>query len=230
MSQRISRLQTLCLTVALGAVGTAPVLAKSFSLGAEEKNYLDTAPPLSSPALQGYGSQYGAQPMNQQTPQYAPAQPYQGGATQQAPRPPLQVTVSKTLPQGFLGQWHVTGGRTKVEAADPSFQQQAANAFQMQTANTWTISGNPGQGYSIGSDTGVNFQLWVDKVANGVAFVRYQHPVNNTVAQEAIVMQLGNGGATFSGLERISIVKNVPGQAPVTRCKVQYQLNGQRMR
>jgi len=226
MSQRISGLQTLCLTVALGALGTAPVLAKAFELGVQEKNYLDSAPPL--PQTQsGYGSQYGAPVMNQQTPQYAPQQMHQGGATQTQSRAPLQVTISKTLPQGFLGQWQVNGSRTKVEAP-PSFQQQAEGAFAGQTANTWTISGNPQSGYSIGSDTGVNFQLWVDKVANGVAFVRYQHPVKNTVAQEAIVMQLGNGGATFSGLERISIVKNVPGQPPETRCKVQYQLNGQR--
>jgi hypothetical protein len=217
----------LCLAVALGAIGTAPVLAKSFSLGAEEKSYLDTAPPV---PLQGYGSQYGAPAMNSQTPQYAQPAVHQAGAYEQS-RPPLQAQVQKvaTLPPGFLGQWQVSGGRTKVEAADPAFQQQAAGAFQMQTMNTWSISGNPGA-YQISSDTGVSFQLWVDKVANGVAFVRYQHPVKNTVAQEAIVMQLGNGGATFSGLERISIVKNVPGQAPITRCKVQYQLNGQRMR
>ncbi len=230
MSQRISRLQTLCLTVALGAIGNAPVLAKSFSLGAEEKNYLDTAPPLSSSPQQGYASQYGAPPMQQQSPQYAPQQPMYGGGASQQSRPPLQASVTKAaLPPGFLGQWQVSGGRTKVEAQDPAFQQQAAGAFEVQTMNTWSISGNPGA-YTISSDTGVSFQLWVDKVANGVAFVRYQHPVKNTVAQEAIVMQLGNGGATFSGLERISIVKNVPGQAPVTRCKVQYQLNGQRMR
>ncbi len=224
MSQRTSRLQLFCLTVALGAVCTAPVLAKSFELGVQEKNYLDSAPPL--PAQSGYASQYGAPAMNSQQPQYAAPPTYQGGASQNS-RPPLQATISKTLPQGFLGQWLVNGNRTKVEAP-PNFQQQAEGAFAFQTSNTWTISGNPQSGYSIGSDTGVNFQLWVDKVANGVAFVRYQHPVKNTVAQEAIVMQLGNGGATFSGLERISIIKNEPGQPPVTRCKVQYQLNGTR--
>ena len=167
--------------------------------------------------------------MIQQAPAYAPppqTHVHQGGATQRAP---IQATVSKAaLPPGFLGAWQVSGGRTKVEAASPEFQGAAEQAFAGQTSNVWTIKGSQQGGYSIGSDTGVNFPLYVDKVANGVAFVRYQHPVKNTMAKEAIVMQLGNGGTTFSGLERISIVKQVEGQAPVTRCKVQYQLNGQR--
>ena len=116
------------------------------------------------------------------------------------------------------------GNRTQVEAMNPQFQQQASNAFAMNTNNTWTISGDPQHGYSIGSDTGIQFQLWVDKVEGGAAFVRYQHPINNTMAQEAIVMQLDNGGVMFTGLERVTIVKQ--GEGP--RCKVTYQLVGHR--
>ena len=220
MSHNFLRLQSLLLALTIGAVGIAPALAKSFELGVQEKNYLDNAPPL---PLNG-GTSYPAPQMIQQAPQYAAPAMMHASATQ---RPPIQATISKTLPPGFLGAWHVNGGRTKVEAS-PEFQGAAEQAFAGQTNNTWTINGSAQGGYSIGSDTGVNFPLYVDKVANGVAFVRYQHPVKNTMAQEAIVMQLGNGGATFSGLERISIIKQVEGQAPITRCKVQYQLMGQR--
>lgn len=224
MGNRHSFLQTFALTVALGAVGCAPVLAKQFQLGAEEKNYLDNAPPLQGGAQGGgYASQYGAG-----TPQMAPVQTYNAGATQ-IQRAPLQATVSKALPPGFLGTWLVAGGRTKVDAP-PEFASAAQNAFAPSTNDTWTISGSPQSGYQIGSSTGAGFQLYVDKVGPGTAFVRYQHPVNNTMAQEAVVLQLGGNGATFSGLERIAIVKQVPGQPPITRCKVQYQLNGTRQR
>lgn len=222
MSHKFSRLHTLFLALALGAL-SLPVLAKSFELGVQEKQYLETAPPLNAGA-----SSYPEPQMIQQTPMQAVPSHHTlpGNAAQHAP---LQATVSKTLPPGFLGAWLVNGSRTKVEA-QPEFQGAAEQAFAGNTRNTWTINGNAQSGYTIGSDTGVNFQLWVDKVANGVAFVRYQHPVKNTMAQEAIVMQLGPGGATFSGLERISIIKQVEGQPPMTRCKVQYQLSGQRQR
>jgi hypothetical protein len=67
--------------------------------------------------------------------------------------------------------------------------------------------------------------IFVDKVQGGTAFIRYQHPIKNTMAQEAIVLSLDQNGAVFNGLERISI--NKEGQ---TRAKVTYQLNGSRMR
>jgi len=222
MSHKFSRLQTLFLALALSSLSSSPVLAKSFELGVQEKQYLDSAPPLNG------GASYPAPQMIQQTPTLAPPtqQFIPGNVSHHAP---IQGGVSKTLPPGFLGIWNVAGQRTKVEAL-PEFRAGVQQIFAGNTQNTWTINGNPQSGYTIGSDSGVNFQLWVDKVANGVAFVRYQHPVNNTVAQEAIVMQLGNNGATFTGLERISIIKEVPGQPPVTRCKVQYQLTGQRGR
>lgn len=193
-----------------------------FKLGVEERGQVQSppsystypAPTMVAPPLQGNAHERNLQ----------------GGARKKAPmqasaqqHPPLSGTVTKTLPPSLLGSWLVSGNRTKVES-QPEFQSAAEGAFAPSTTNVWTIMGDPQKGYTIGSDTGVNFQLWVDKVQGGVAFVRYQHPVKNTVAQEAIVMQLENGGTRFSGLERVSIVKE--GQPP--RAKVTYQLVGQR--
>jgi hypothetical protein len=45
------------------------------------------------------------------------------------------------------------------------------------------------------------------------------------MAKEAIVMELQNGGASFSGLERITIVKP---ETKEERATVTYQLVGQR--
>jgi len=73
----------------------------------------------------------------------------------------------------------------------------------------------------------VSTTLTIYKVMNNQAFIRYQHPIGKTMAQEAIVMELQNGGASFQGLERISIIKD--GQQP-PRAKVTYQLYGQRQR
>jgi hypothetical protein len=223
MNRKISKLVALTLFLVAVDIGQSinlSVNAKSFELGVQEKQYLDSAPPLS-----GYANSYPAPQMIQQAPSYGSAQK---GFTGSAAKPaPLQGSVSKTLPAGFLGSWMVEGQRTKVDA-QPEFQGAAEQAFAPTTSNTWIIKGSGQAGYTIGSDTGMDTQLWVDKVANGVAFLRYQHPVKNTVAQEAIVMQLGPKGASFSGLERISIIKQVEGQRPLTRCKVQYQLTGQR--
>jgi hypothetical protein len=216
------------LAVALAGLTAAPGLSDTLKGGIEEKGTIDTGTSYSA---------YPAPQFIQQPAHYAPPQQrhLNGGTQQHAPlqqqvqqqpqRPPLQMTITKTLPPSLLGAWNVQGSRTKVEAQNPQFQGMAENAFAMSTANTWTISGNPQSGYSIGSDTGVTFQLWVDKVEGGAAFVRYQHPINNTMAQEAIVMQLENGGTTFTGLERISIIKQ---GEPGPRCKVQYQLVGHR--
>ncbi|MGH9554162.1 MAG: hypothetical protein ACRD3W_32590, partial [Terriglobales bacterium] len=64
-------------------------------------------------------------------------------------------------------------------------------------------------------------------VEGGTAFIRYQHPISKTMAQEAIVMSLVPGGIQFNGLERISIVKEGMAQP---RAKVTYQLMGSRQR
>jgi hypothetical protein len=128
-----------------------------------------------------------------------------------------------SLPPPFLGVWQVHGQRTGVEAL-PEFQAAAQQAFTISNDQTWNISGNQGN-YTLGSNTGITTPLYVDKVQGNTAFVRYQHPVGNTMAQEAIVMSLRSGGAQFDGLERISIVKQ---GLPQPRAKVTYQLMGTR--
>ncbi|MBS1953062.1 MAG: hypothetical protein JST89_02690 [Cyanobacteria bacterium SZAS-4] len=140
---------------------------------------------------------------------------------QQRVQPPIQGGVV-ALPQGFMGAWRVQGQRQKVEAM-PEFQAGAEQAFSLNTNNTWNINGQPGS-YSM-SNGDMSTPLWVDKVEGGTAFIRYQHPVGKTMAQEAIVLSLVPGGALFNGLERISIVKE-----GTQRAKVTYQLNGARMR
>jgi hypothetical protein len=125
-----------------------------------------------------------------------------------------------------MGVWQVNGQRSAVEAASPDFQQTAMTAFAPQTSNTWQISGNPQTGYSMGNGQ-MNTPFIVDRIGpDGTAFIRYQHPIGKTMAQEAIVLTLTNNGRSFSGLERISIVKE--GEPP--RAKVTYQLNGMRQR
>jgi hypothetical protein len=169
--------------------------------------------------------------MRPQTPVQArpPVQrpPIPAGIRESAPmqRPPMQIQIQKqvVLPQGFMGSWRVQGQRSKVEAL-PEFQSTAESAFQLNTNNTWNINGQPGS-YSM-SNGEMNTPLWVDKVEGGTAFIRYQHPVGKTMAQEAIVLSLVPGGVQFNGLERISIVKE--GSPP--RAKVTYQLAGSRMR
>ncbi len=129
-----------------------------------------------------------------------------------------------SLPPAFLGIWQVHGQRTNVEAL-PEFQAGAQQAFSTSNDQLWNISGSQGGGYTLGANTGISTALIVDKVQGNTAFVRYQHPVGNTMAQEAIVMSLRPGGAQFDGLERISIVKQGLSQP---RAKVTYQLMGTR--
>ncbi len=210
--------QTLLLTFVVVFTSAVSIgQADPLQGGVTEKGY--TAPPMQS------GTSYPAPQMMQQAPMQGSAfsnAPLSGSAVE---RPPIQagVTRSVALPAGFLGAWLVKGQRTKVES-QPEFQAAAESAFAVNTSNVWNISGNPQSGYTLGSDSGINTQLYVDKVQGGTAFLRYQHPVNNTMAQEAVVMSLQNGGARFEGLERVSIVKQ--GQPP--RAKVQYNLTGQR--
>ena len=208
-----------------------PAAADPFKLGATEKGYIQDT-------MQGNTSQY-SYPAPQIVPQ-APVnqpvvvhpKPHLNGSAEQTQRPPVQrhpipanVVTSVELPRDFLGAWAVAGTRQKVEA-QPEFEAGAQQAFAGQTQNIWNISGNPQAGYSIGSNSGMSTQLWVDKVQGGTAFIRYQHPVGKTMAQEAVVMSLVPGGMQFNGLERISIVKEGQG----VRAKVTYQLMGQRQR
>lgn len=171
------------------------------------------------------GTSYPAPQMMKAAPppvmQKMPAQhPIQAKATHTAP---LQVSATQnvTLPPGFLGRWTVHASRKSVEAL-PEFQAGAENAFATQTTAIWNITGDAQHGYAIESDSGINTQLYIDKVGKGTAIIRYKHPVKNTEAQESVI--LSGGGNSFEGLERISIVKQ--GQPP--RAKVEYTLNGSR--
>jgi len=225
----IARLGLLTLGICLTGQLASPPASQGDPLqgGIEEKGMID----------QGYsgGASYAAPRMIPQAPRQAPLQvrpPIQGGAQQSAPPPvrrpaPIQAQITKVaLPQSFLGAWNVMGQRTKVEAM-PEFQAGAEQAFAPNTQNVWEISGNPESGYQMGSNSGVQTQLIVDKVEGNTAFIRYQHPIGKTMAQEAIVMSLVAGGVQFNGLERVSIVKEGMAQP---RAKVTYNLMGQRQR
>ncbi len=135
------------------------------------------------------------------------------------------------LPPQFLGRWAVQGQQTGVEVAQ-WFQQKTGatvekvrSQFSPTNQQTWTIQGSPQQGYVMQSDTGATTPLMVQTQSANIAIIKYQHQVFNSVANEAIVMQLGPDGAQFEGLESITIVK--PGEQP--RFKVKYKLYGRRM-
>lgn len=211
----------------LGIFATASsVSAEPFKLGVEERGYLQD--PYQGEA--GYPAPEMVQPYNGGV-QQNQGPPLNGGASMGAlpPRKPISAGASRTvaLPPPFLGNWVVQGMRKEVKGANPNFQQGAANAFRVQTRDVWVISGNPKSGYAFSNpQQGVKTKISVDKVDGNTAFIRYQHPINNTMAQEAIVMQLLPGAARFNGLERISIVKK--GEAP--RAQVTYELVGTRQR
>lgn len=156
--------------------------------------------------------------------QQTQSRPIQGGV-QQRPLPPMQVQqpVQGYLPPQFLGVWQVMGSRSGVEA-QPQYQAGMDSIFASTTSNTWRIQGSQQQGYVLATDTGVQTALMVETQGN-TAILRYQHPIKNTMAQEALVMQLLPGGAQFDGLERISIVKQ---GEPQPRAKVTYKLIGRR--
>jgi hypothetical protein len=160
----------------------------------------------------------------QSYPSYPAPQAMQDQYTSVSPAFAGSVHTQVVLPPRFLGVWNVKGQRMKIDAL-PEFQQSAQGVFAASTSNTWEITGDPTNGYSLGSNTGAKTQLIVDKVQGSQAFIRYAHQVGNTMAQEAIVMQLASEGQSFTGLERISIVK-APQQPP--RAKVTYQLSGSR--
>lgn len=205
---------------------------KPFQLGVEERGYIQ------EPGG-NMGEQYPS-PQMVQTPTYsgnvqkkekpAPKQKplkLQGGASDSAPpqRQVIQAGVrqDQVLPQGFMGSWLVSGLRKDIKA-QPQYQAAIPTIFQEQTQDVWTITGSPG-GYAFANNQGVKSAIYVDKVENGTAFIRYQHPIKNTMAKEAIVMQMVPGGMQFNGLERISIVKQ--GEAG-SRAEVTYQLMGRR--
>ena len=192
-------------------------MADTYTGGVSEKGYKDT--------LNSGATSYPAPQMMKAAPQpaiqAAPRQPMKAAAAKQ--NAPVQLGASKSiaLPAGFLGRWTVRATRKSVEA-QPEFQAGAENAFAINTTNSWNITGDPQKGYVIESDSGINTQLYVDKVGKGTAIIRYQHPVKNTNAQESVI--LTGGGNSFEGLERIAIVK--AGQPP--RAKVEYNLSGSR--
>lgn len=150
-----------------------------------------------------------------------PAVPISPGSKIQPTSRPKATKVA-VLPAGFFGYWDVSGQRTKVEAL-PEFQAGAEAVFAPNTRNVWKIGGDQQSGYSLSNDQGVSTQLVVDRVEGNTAFIRYQHPIKNTVAGEAIVISLVPGGAQFNGLERVSI-----SMKGVVRAKVTYQLVGRR--
>lgn len=227
------------LTASLFVLGTVALVnlafplassADPFKLGAEQKQFNESG---SYPAYPQYPTPQAMPaprpPMNGNIREdVRPRPPINAGIQQDNPpprRPPIQLQAERVvLPASFLGSWNVQGQRTKVEAL-PEFQAGAEAGFATNTSNVWNIGGDPNSGYSMSNDQGVSTQLVVDKVEGNTAFIRYQHPIKNTVAGEAIVMSLVPGGAQFNGLERISITKQ--GQV---RAKVTYQLVGRRGR
>ena len=217
-------------TVALVNCAAIPEAgAKPFELGVEQKQFNESG---SYPGYPQYPTPQAIPaprpPINTGIQENVPRRPPMAGGVQDNPpprRPPIQLQAQRVvLPPSFLGAWNVQGQRTKVEAL-PEFQAGAEAVFAPNTSNVWNIGGDPNSGYSMSNDQGVSTQLVVDKVEGNTAFIRYQHPIKNTVAGEAIVMSLVPGGAQFNGLERVSISKQ--GQV---RAKVTYQLVGRRGR
>lgn len=205
---------------------------KPFELGVEQKNYL----PNEQPPPQEYGKpmMIGPPPVTDKaTPPPKKDKKIKAKIEQSAPPPPVQQPppqqqqmmqpMQGVLPPQFLGRWQVLGNRSGVEA-QPQYQAGMDSIFSMTTSNIWNIQGNPERGYMLSTDTGVSTPLMVQTQGN-TAILRYQHPIRNTVAQEALVMQLGPNGAQFEGLERISIVKQ---GEPGPRAKVTYKLLGRR--
>ena len=210
-----------CLAVTCGAAQADP-----YQLGVEQQQFIESGG-------NNYGSPYGypaPQMMQGSAATSAPPRTpkLSAGASQQQQRsaPPIQASIQKqvVLPKGFMGPWVVQGQRTNIEA-QPQYQNGVGQLFAPTTRNVWNIGGNPQSGYTLKTDQGVTTSLNIYKVAGNQAFIRYQHPISKTMAQEAVVLELQNGGMSFQGLERISIVKE---GEPQPRAKVTYQLYGQR--
>jgi outer membrane biosynthesis protein TonB len=173
------------------------------------------APPKKPLKAQIEQQQQPQRPMQAQIQQEAPQQPMQARASQDAPPPGV-------LPPQFMGNWLVLGQRSNIQAR-PEYQNGIDNIFTSSNSQTWNIVGGPG-GYSMSSTSGVQ-SVQVGQCTSSTAFVRYAHPVGNTVAQEAIVMQIAPDGRTFQGMQRITIRKQ---GEPAPRAQVTYQLMGRR--
>lgn len=233
MNQKLTRYIALALLTAPLALFPQAASAEPFQLGVEQRGQGQSYAPVPSgsyPAPQAI--QPITQPMQQRPPMQGNANSgrMQAGAQQNQPqqRPMLQAgTQNVALPPAFMGSWLVIGQRSAVEAKSPEFQQQAAGAFQTNTRNIWNISGNPQQGYAMSNDMGVQTSLKIMKVAGQQAVIFYQHPMGKSgtvMAQEQIIMELQNGGARFTGFEKIAINKQGEG----IRATVKYSLSGQR--
>ncbi|CAN5366856.1 hypothetical protein BH11CYA1_BH11CYA1_19330 [soil metagenome] len=222
------------LTAPLAFCAPQSAAADPFQLGVEQRGQGQTYAPASAG---GYYTPTALpatmQPMEQRPPMQGNANSgrMQGNAQQNRPpqqRPPMQASVqSVALPPAFMGSWLVIGQRSAVEAKTPEFQQQAAGAFSNSTRNIWNISGSPQQGYAMSNDMGVQTSLKIMKVQGQQAVIFYQHPMGKSgtvMAQEQIIMELQNGGARFSGFEKIAINKQGEG----VRATVKYSLSGQR--
>lgn len=222
------------------SIGASQAIAQDgtstpFKLNAEQKDYLPdpaAVPEYSKPQMVGTPMTPTMAPLKHPK---VPKAPKLNANIQQtaAPPPPVQQPprqmmqpqqpVQGVLPPQFLGRWQVLGSRSNVEA-QPQYQAGMDSIFAGSTSNMWNIQGSPEQGYMLSTDSGVSTPLMVQTQGN-TAILRYQHPIRNTMAQEALVMQLGPNGAQFDGLERISIVKQ---GEPAPRAKVTYKLIGHR--
>jgi hypothetical protein len=213
------KVQPIFFIVLLQIYQSMALADQPFKLGVEQKNYQEQESSYSYPAAQMATPTYQGKAIQSNSSSLS---------TQTIKKPSLKASVQTNiaLPPAFLGTWIVQGKRTNVEAL-PEFQQGAQAAFALNNSQLWAINGDPVSGYKLASNTGVETQLIVDRVEGTTAFIRYQHPVGNTMAQEAIVMSLEPGGAQFNGLERIAIVKQGLNQP---RAKVTYQLLGNRQR
>lgn len=140
-------------------------------------------------------------------------------------RQPVRMAPKEdALPPQFLGRWSVSGQRSSMDG-QPQYQSALGGIFAATTQNTWNVTGSPEEGYLLTTDSGVSTPISVHMENSQTAVLQYKHPIKNTLALEAVVLQLGAGGNSFSGLERISIVK--PGE-PAPRAKVTYQLSGRK--
>lgn len=224
LTRNLCSIAALCLVqVGCQALGTTAAKADPFQLGAETKEFIDNGGSTGNYS-------YPSPQMMQPSPDVRPTQRLNASASQTQQRPPRQAPIqaavqkSVALPPSYLGAWRVQGQRTGIEAL-PQYQNGVGNLFAPTTSNVWNIAGNPQKGYTLTTDQGVSTSLNIYKVTGNQAFIRYQHPISKTMAQEAIVMQLQNGAMAFEGLERISIVKE---GEPQPRAKVTYQLFGRR--
>ena len=194
---------------------------------------------ISAPAVQPYGVPQYAKPQYVGPPKIQKAA-IQASVTKPKPpvpkptvkpivkpvvKPPIKMAPKEdVLPPQFLGRWSVSGQRSSMEG-QPQYQSALGGIFAATTSNTWNVTGDPEQGYLLTTDSGVSTPLSVHMENSQTAVLQYKHPINKTLALEAVVLQLNPGGTSFSGLERISIVK--PGE-PAPRAKVTYKLFGRK--